>query len=306
MHVGVVAFALIAVAAAPAQAAGKLIIAPVQASDVVAADIAVELEEAVRAGVMHEAPALDLRVMSHATLTSSLLELAARPGLAVKLPCASTECDAAVGRMLGTQYSVSTRLTKLDGKYLALFKLVADADDRVLATNTVEGATFGALLKDAGDASAKLARDALGAAARPSAWSPPAPAVVVAPEAECRMGADGRQACGFHCKMGADGNMACADAPNGKCAMGADGHVVCSHMGAPTSFSSSPPDGDGENNNACKTSIDCGAGSFCKDRGDGRKVCMGNGARGDACKSTIDCGGGLFCKDAGNGRKVCR
>src|SRR5690242_19533667 len=52
--------------------------------------------------------------------------------------------------------------------------------------------------------------DDLGAAAREE---PP----------ECRMGSDGRQACGYHCKMGSDGVMACADTPDGVCKMGADG-----------------------------------------------------------------------------------
>jgi hypothetical protein len=43
---------------------------------------------------------------------------------------------------------------------------------------------------------------------------------------------------------------------------------------------------------------------FCKSRGDGFKVCMGNGARGAFCSSTIDCDDG-FCKNRGDGRKVC-
>lgn len=51
-------------------------------------------------------------------------------------------------------------------------------------------------------------------------------------QAECRMGADGRQACGYHCLMGADGVMACANSPDGVCAMGADGHVSCSQVSA--------------------------------------------------------------------------
>ena len=55
---------------------------------------------------------------------------------------------------------------------------------------------------------------------------------VVASKPECHMGADGRQACGYHCKMGADGVEACANTPDGACAMGADGHVVCSQVAA--------------------------------------------------------------------------
>jgi hypothetical protein len=71
---------------------------------------------------------------------------------------------------------------------------------------------------------------------------PPAPAAAVVagpdpgdpstwPQPECRMGSDGRQACGYQCRMGSDGVVNCADTPNGTCAMGADGHVVCSRLG---------------------------------------------------------------------------
>jgi hypothetical protein len=51
-----------------------------------------------------------------------------------------------------------------------------------------------------------------------------------APDAECRMGADGRVVCGYACRMGSDGVVACADTPNGQCAMGSDGHVVCTRL----------------------------------------------------------------------------
>src|SRR5690348_6322842 len=47
----------------------------------------------------------------------------------------------------------------------------------------------------------------------------------------------------------------------------------------------------------CNSSIDCGSGQFCKDRGDGLKLCMGNNARGDYCESSIDCNPGMFCKE---------
>jgi hypothetical protein len=57
---------------------------------------------------------------------------------------------------------------------------------------------------------------------------------------------------------------------------------------------------------SCHSSIDCGGGGFCKDRGDGLKVCMDHGVRGGFCQSSIDCGGSLFCKDRGDGLKVCR
>lgn len=63
--------------------------------------------------------------------------------------------------------------------------------------------------------------------------------------------------------------------------------------------------GKGHGGAYCKSSIDCGSGMFCKDRGDGLKVCMGKGDRGAFCKSSIDCGSGMFCKNRGDGFKVC-
>jgi hypothetical protein len=65
----------------------------------------------------------------------------------------------------------------------------------------------------------------------------------------------------------------------------------------------SPSGGNG--NYYCHSSIDCGPGGWCKDRGDGVNVCMSHGSRGEFCQSSIDCGGGLFCKDRGDGMNVC-
>jgi hypothetical protein len=59
----------------------------------------------------------------------------------------------------------------------------------------------------------------------------------------------------------------------------------------------------GRSNDGCRSGIDCGSGEFCKDRGDGVKVCMGNGGAGAYCRSGIDCGSGLWCR--GDGVKVC-
>jgi len=56
---------------------------------------------------------------------------------------------------------------------------------------------------------------------------------------------------------------------------------------------------------ACDSTIDCSGHGFCKDRGDGVKLCMHEGARGDYCTSTIDCGGGLFCKRGPGGLEIC-
>lgn len=55
----------------------------------------------------------------------------------------------------------------------------------------------------------------------------------------------------------------------------------------------------------CRSSIDCGRGKFCRDRGDGVKTCMGDNARGEHCRSSIHCSRDMFCKDPGDGLKVC-
>jgi hypothetical protein len=55
----------------------------------------------------------------------------------------------------------------------------------------------------------------------------------------------------------------------------------------------------------CNSTIDCPSGGFCKDRGDGIKMCMNQNGRGDFCASTIDCASGLFCKNRGDGLKSC-
>ena len=55
----------------------------------------------------------------------------------------------------------------------------------------------------------------------------------------------------------------------------------------------------------CTSGIDCGHGSFCRDRGDGVLMCMGQGPTGAPCASGIDCSSGLFCKDRGDGLHLC-
>src|SRR5207248_6330773 len=62
--------------------------------------------------------------------------------------------------------------------------------------------------------------------------APPAPYVKRNAPPECKMGSNGRQACGFNCRIGADGVAACADAPDGNCTAGADGHVTCTQIAA--------------------------------------------------------------------------
>lgn len=45
----------------------------------------------------------------------------------------------------------------------------------------------------------------------------------------------------------------------------------------------------------CRSSLDCGAGGWCKDWR-GSRVCMNKGGPGAPCTSSIDCGSGLFCR----------
>jgi hypothetical protein len=47
--------------------------------------------------------------------------------------------------------------------------------------------------------------------------------------------------------------------------------------------------------NACRSSLDCGSGQFCK-LWRGNFTCLGHGGRGSPCMSGLDCGGGLFCR----------
>lgn len=143
-----------------ALAGERVLIAPVQGNDVVPADLVVEVEESVRSGVLRRARALDLLVMSHATLERSIDDLRATGrDKTLGLPCKSTACDAAVGRALGTGLTVSTRLTKLDGRYLALLTLTATVDgsaDVLVSTSNAESASFGALLTAVQDKSEQL------------------------------------------------------------------------------------------------------------------------------------------------------
>lgn len=44
---------------------------------------------------------------------------------------------------------------------------------------------------------------------------------------ECRMGTDGRNACGFNCRMGTNGKIYCASRPDGRCAFNTDGTFTC-------------------------------------------------------------------------------
>lgn len=55
----------------------------------------------------------------------------------------------------------------------------------------------------------------------------------------------------------------------------------------------------------CTSGIVCGPGLFCRSRGDGVQLCMGNGVNGSWCAVGTDCGPGLFCRDRGDGLSMC-
>lgn len=46
----------------------------------------------------------------------------------------------------------------------------------------------------------------------------------------------------------------------------------------------------------CRQHGDCAPNTFCKDRGDGALVCMGQGLQGAYCQTAADCAAGLVCR----------
>jgi len=55
----------------------------------------------------------------------------------------------------------------------------------------------------------------------------------------------------------------------------------------------------------CHSNMECGLGKTCAHRGDGHRECMGEGAPGASCRDAADCQRGLFCQGRGDGRKTC-
>jgi hypothetical protein len=53
------------------------------------------------------------------------------------------------------------------------------------------------------------------------------PAAAPARAPECKMGADGMNACGYNCKVGSNGKAYCSSVANGACALNADGTYTC-------------------------------------------------------------------------------
>ncbi|MHB8873784.1 MAG: dickkopf-related protein [Myxococcaceae bacterium] len=80
--------------------------------------------------------------------------------------------------------------------------------------------------------------------------------------------------------------------------------VMPASQRAATSHRAPVPAAGSRSASSCRSSLDCGSGQFCKDRGDGAMACMGGGGAGAPCTSGIDCGSGQFCKDHGS-LKVC-
>src|SRR5205823_37441 len=86
-------------------------------------------------------------------------------------------------------------------------------------------------LKEQAGKRADVLMTAMGAPPAP----PPPPGSAPPPSArsskpECRMGTNGRQACGYNCEAGKDGVAACADTPDGACTIGPEGHVTCTQL----------------------------------------------------------------------------
>lgn len=115
-------------------------------------------------------------------------------------------------------------------------------------------------------------------APQPQAYVPPAQ-----PAPSCRMGTDGRQACGYNCRMGTDGVMVCADTPDGACAMGTDGRVTCSQLGrGAMAPSGGPPPScrmgtDGQNVCGYNCQMGTNGHMYCASRPDGRCAFNTNG-----------------------------
>lgn len=99
---------------------------------------------------------------------------------------------------------------------------------------------------------------------------------------ECRMGSNGRQACGFNCRMGSDGVTACADTPDGVCAMGSNGRITCSQLrGGGGSVGGPPPECRMGSDGQQTCGYNCRMGSngrfYCASRSDGQCAFNSNG-----------------------------
>ncbi|MCC7109863.1 MAG: hypothetical protein IT382_11280 [Deltaproteobacteria bacterium] len=152
-----------AVFAAPsALGAHKVAVTPPQGEGLEA--IQADLEEAVRAGVLERAPALELLVMSHATMLAQMKAL----NIAQE-PCAAVECDVAHARQMGTELVVSSKVARLDGDAVLVLKLLSTADGKLVAQKMLTAPKTAALLDGAQALAVTLVDAGLAGAARHAA-----------------------------------------------------------------------------------------------------------------------------------------
>lgn len=86
----------------------------------------------------------------------------------------------------------------------------------------------------------------------------------------CKMGSNGRQACGYDCKIGSNGIAACANAPGGTCALGSDGHVYCSDARAYRSGAKAECHLNADGSQSCGYNCKFGRGGwYCASEPDG-------------------------------------
>lgn len=188
--------------------------------------------------------------------------------------CADLTCDVREGVTLLVDLVASTQVSVADGSMTASVKLVDPRSGIVKATATAEALTLTAVLLALQPAVDKALEDAFPSSPRTSRTATPdarradprPQGTTIVPTIQFNIGVVGTER-GAGAQRGAD-------------------------------------IGPGRQKD-CRSSVDCGGSAFCKNRGDGRKVCMDDGAAGDFCSSSIDCDGTMLCKDRGDGFKVC-
>lgn len=71
-----------------------------------------------------------------------------------------------------------------------------------------------------------------------------------------------------------------------------------------------PPPGQGAHSipvqASCTVNADCPINTFCKNRGDGQSMCLGDGVPGQYCTSSEDCQHGLTCRPVEGALSTCQ
>lgn len=182
--------------------------------------------------------------------------------------CTDLRCDVEEARVLLVDLVVSATFTQANGTTVAAVKFVDPRSGIVKASAAAEALSFDAVLSALQPALDKALDEAFPVAAAPTPRQASGPLNVTLPAPTF----------GVHIGLGGghqrNTNRAVDDVGPGR-------------------------------QKDCRSTIDCTGRGFCKDRGDGRHVCMKDGGEGDFCTSTIDCGPRLFCKDRGDRFKVC-